>query len=135
MELPELLEIAAKERQAQPPSVIRCCVAAGCVSSGSQAVLETMRKSVKQAGLADQIKVCGVGCMRLCCQGPLVEVDERRGLTPPVSTQNRPLILYQRVTSQNAGSIVDALQGRESTAEQADLTSPFFALQASVVLE
>ncbi len=30
-------------------------------------------KAVKDAGLEDQVEVRGVGCMKLCCQGPLVQ--------------------------------------------------------------
>ena len=57
--------------------VIRCCMAAGCMSSNSKGVKEGLDKAVKEAGLEDQVEVRGVGCMKLCCQGPLVQVDSQ----------------------------------------------------------
>lgn len=122
MDLPELLEIAEKERQSLPPVVVRCCVAAGCVFAHSQAVLGRLEETVQKNGLQDKVKVCGVGCMRLCCQGPLVAVDPEGAL-------------YQKVSPENASTIIDSIQGGTATAERADPHSDFFSLQASVVLE
>jgi bidirectional [NiFe] hydrogenase diaphorase subunit len=122
MELADLHEIEVEERERTPPARIRCCVAAGCVSSQSPAVLRSLEDTVQQAGMSDKVKVCGVGCMRLCCEGPLVQVD-------PAGT------LYQNVTPENGPSIVAALNGGAATAERGDLDSPFFKLQASVILE
>ena len=62
MELTDLLEIADKERQSRPPVTVRCCVAAGCVSSGSQAVLERLHGAVRDAGLT-----ATVAEQDLCC--------------------------------------------------------------------
>jgi bidirectional [NiFe] hydrogenase diaphorase subunit len=122
VERSDLVEIAAAERAACPPLQIRCCVAAGCVSAQSSAVLRKLQETVRTAGLADRVRVAGVGCLRLCSQGPLVQVD-------PEGT------LYQKVTPENAPSIVASLNGGSADAERADPTSPFFALQTSVVLE
>jgi bidirectional [NiFe] hydrogenase diaphorase subunit len=122
VELSELHDIAERERQARPPLEIRCCTAAGCLSADSGAVLGRLRESVQAAGLADRVRVAAVGCLRLCCQGPLVAVEPEGSL-------------YQRVTPGTASAIVDALNGGAVTAERADPHSPFFALQASVVLE
>ncbi len=122
MELADLHEIAEKERRARPPVTIRCCVAAGCVSARSDAVLERLQGAVKDAGLGDRVHVAGVGCLRLCCQGPLVAVDPEGAL-------------YQKVTPDNAPSLVTGMQGCAVTAERADPKAPFFAKQASVVLE
>ena len=97
-------------------------MAAGCLSANSKAVLENLRQTVNSAGLADQIKVAGVGCMRLCCQGPLVAVDPDD-------------VLYQKVTPDNASSIIAGINGGSVTAQRGDPASSFFALQASVILE
>ena len=75
MVIDDLNEIAEKERAARKKYVIRCCMAAGCMSSNSKGVKEGLDKAVKEAGLEDQVEVRGVGCMKLCCQGPLVQVD------------------------------------------------------------
>jgi bidirectional [NiFe] hydrogenase diaphorase subunit len=122
VELSDLLEIADQERQSRPPVQVRCCVAAGCKSAGADAVLGRLDESVRQAGLADCARVAGVGCMRLCCQGPLVAVDPDG-------------LLYQNVTPETAPSIIGGLKGEKVSAERADPNGPFFALQSSVVLE
>ena len=46
MVLNELLEIGAKECQSRKKSVLRCCVAAGCLSSGGQAVKAGLEQAV-----------------------------------------------------------------------------------------
>ncbi|HEY8503982.1 MAG TPA: NuoF family protein [Gemmataceae bacterium] len=122
MELSDLNDITERERRARPPVTVGCCVAAGCVSAGSGAVLETLRRSVREAGLADRVGVAAVGCLRLCGRAPLVRVSPDG-------------LLYQRVTPGNAPSIISALQGGQAEAERCDPAAPFFALQASVVLE
>ena len=89
MDLPELLQIGEKERAAQKPVRIRCCVAAGCLSAGSDAVRANLVEGVKQAGLDDRVQVSGVGCMRLCSRGPLVQIDPEGALFEK-SRRHRP---------------------------------------------
>jgi len=122
VELSDLLDIAAKEQQSRPPHQIRCCTAAGCLSAHSATVLARLRDAVRESGLTDRVRVASVGCMRLCCQGPLVQVDPSNEL-------------YQQVTPDHAVSIVAGLNGGTVTAQRDDPNSPFFALQASVILE
>jgi bidirectional [NiFe] hydrogenase diaphorase subunit len=122
MVLNDLLEIAEKERKARKSVVINCCVAAGCASSGSQAVKESLEKAVKDAKLEDKVEVRGVGCMRLCCQGPLVEISPKEEL-------------FQKVTPQQAASVVGTLNGGKTDAMKGNLKHPFFTKQMSIVLE
>ena len=122
MELADLLAIADAERASRPPIEVRCCVAAGCVSAGSAAVLAGLKKAVTDAGLGDRVRAVGVGCMRLCSRGPLVAVDPDGAL-------------YQEVTAEAAPSVVAGLTGGEVWAERLDPHGPFFSRQASVVLE
>ncbi len=122
MDLPELLELAETERRSRLPIEVRCCVAAGCMSANSEAVLERLSMRVTEAGLADRVKVCGVGCLRLCSQGPLVQVAPEGSL-------------YAKVTPDDAPSVVDAAVGGTAKAERLDTSMPFFALQESVILE
>ncbi len=128
MDLTELQEIAKKERANSKPIRIRCCLAAGCLSSGAIAVKESLSKVTTEAGLADQVQVCGVGCMGLCCQGPLVQVDREGdpGIAP---------LIYEKVTPENAFSIVAALDGGEVKVQKGDLNHPFFTKQLPIVLE
>ena len=62
--------------------------------------------------------------MRLCCEGPLVQVD-------PGGT------LYGRVTPENAGAIIAAAAAPRSGKrhQDGDLSSPFFTKQMPIVLE
>jgi bidirectional [NiFe] hydrogenase diaphorase subunit len=128
MDLTELLEIAEKERVNSKPIRIRCCMAAGCLSSGSIGVKETLEKATIEAGLADQVEVCAVGCMGLCCQGPLIQVDN------PID-ENSSTLLYEKVTPENASSIVAALNGGEAKVQRGDLNHSFFTKQLPIVLE
>jgi bidirectional [NiFe] hydrogenase diaphorase subunit len=96
-------------------------MAAGCMSSNSKGVKEQLEKAVAQAGLGDQVEVRGVGCMKLCCEGPLVQSDPQNAL-------------YVNVTPDNAPSIIDALKGVESHVAQVDPNAAFFTKQRSIVL-
>ncbi|MBN3890246.1 MAG: hypothetical protein HWQ43_14125 [Nostoc sp. JL31] len=55
MDLTELQEIAQKERANSKPTRIRCCMAAGCLSSGAVTVKESLEKSITAAALTNQI--------------------------------------------------------------------------------
>jgi len=122
MDLTDLLEIAEKERSARKPTMIRCCTAAGCLSQNGQAIKKALTDAVAEAGLASEVEVVGVGCMGLCSQGPLVQV----GADGP---------LYEKVTTEDAPSIIAALQGGQATAKTGDPLHPFFTRQVPVVLE
>jgi len=117
----DLIAIAGKERSARKPVRVRCCMAAGCLSSRSADIKTALEKAVKDGGMTERVEVCRVGCMGLCGQGPLVGV-EPEGL------------LYEHVTPENASSIVTALNGGAAEPRRGDLKHPFFARQLPVVL-
>ena len=121
MDLTELIAIAQKEKTASKPVEIRCCVAAGCLSANSQGVKQRLQEVITAENLTETVEVRGVGCMRLCCQGPLVQVDEHT--------------LYQQVTPDDAPAIIAALPGGETTVKKGDLSHPFFTSQMPIVLE
>ena len=121
MILNDLLQVKEKELAAQKKIVLRCCLAAGCISSNSKGVKEQLEKAVAEAGLQDEVEVRGVGCMKLCCDGPLVQADPQNAL-------------YIKVTPENAPSIVAALKGGKSEVQQGDPTAAFFTKQFSIVL-
>jgi bidirectional [NiFe] hydrogenase diaphorase subunit len=83
---------------------------------------EQLQEAVTEAGLGGQVQVSGVGCMGLCSRGPLVRLDPEA-------------VLYERVTSNRANEVVDALQGQPTDLERGDLQHPFFTRQLPVVLE
>lgn len=122
MDITELRTIAQQERDRRKPTRIRCCTAAGCLSSGAAAVRDGLKAAVQHAGLESEVEVCSVGCMRFCGRGPLVAVD-------PQDT------LYEQVTPDDAPSIITAMQGGETTAIRGDLAHPFLAKQMPIVLE
>ncbi len=134
MVIDDLIEIAEKERAARKKHVLRCCLAAGCMSSNSKGVKEALEKAVKDAGLEDQVEVRGVGCMKLCCQGPLVQMDSHdEGATVEVSAVGQGP-LYQKVTPEDAASLVGTLKGKKTKVQRGDPKHPFFAEQLSIVL-
>lgn len=122
MDLSEFQEIAEAELAARKPVQIRVCTAAGCLSSSAHDVQKQLEDAVNREGLGEQVQVCGVGCMRLCCEGPLVAVD-------PAGS------LYERVHPDQAASIVAGLKGGEVTARRGDPGRPFFTRQKPIVLE
>ncbi|WGV25656.1 NuoF family protein [Halotia branconii] len=128
MDLAELQQIAQKERANSKPVRVRCCMAAGCLSSGAVAVKESLEKTTAKAGLTDKVEIRGVGCMGLCCQGPLVQVD-----SPEV--QDFAPLLYEKVTLENTSSIVAEINGDEVKIQRGDLNQPFFTKQLPIVLE
>ena len=121
MILTDLIAIKEKEAAGRKKIILRCCMAAGCMSSDSKGVKEQLDKAVANAGLQNEVEVHGVGCMKLCCEGPLVAADP----------DNK---LYVRVTAENAPSIIAGLKGGKIEVPQADPNSPFFAKQTSIVL-
>lgn len=122
MDLADLHDIAAKEQAGRKEIRVRCCVAAGCLSAGSDAVRKGLEEGVHRAGLADRAQVCGVGCLRLCSRGPLVQVDPEGSL-------------YEKVTPEQAPGIVAALSGGHADAQRGNPDGPFFRRQVPVVLE
>lgn len=117
----DLIAIKEKEIAGRKKIVLRCCLAAGCMSSNSKGIKEQLEKAVAEAGLQNEVEVRGVGCMKLCCEGPLVAADPQNAL-------------YVRVTAANAPSIIAALKGGKADAAQTDPNAPFFAKQHSIVL-
>ena len=94
------------------------CEAAGCLSLGSESVVDALTEAVVERGLTD-VAVRRVGCLGLCARGPLVDVPEHGHL-------------FEEVTAASVGSVVDTLAAPLSSS---DGPSPFFARQLKVVLE
>jgi len=122
MDLSDLLEIAERERASRKPRRIRCCMAAGCLSQNGQSLKNALTEAVEAAGLSDSVEVVGVGCMGLCSQGPIVQVDP-----------DGPM--YFKVKPDDAPAIVAALDGGEANVTKGDPNHPFFVNQLQVVLE
>jgi bidirectional [NiFe] hydrogenase diaphorase subunit len=133
MDIDDLNQIAAKERAEQKKFTLRCCMAAGCISSDSKGVKDALVKAVKDAGMENEVEVRGVGCMKLCCQGPLVQVDTKpEGEGATVQMGEGPLFI--KVTADKAGELVASLKGGKCAVEQTDPKASFFTQQMGVVL-
>ncbi|MBN2506114.1 MAG: SLBB domain-containing protein [Verrucomicrobia bacterium] len=122
MVLEDLLRIKQTELARRKKFTLRCCAAAGCVSAQSLSVHDALVRAVHEAGLDEDVEVRRVGCLRLCCEGPLVVVEPQN-------------ILYQQVKAADAPAIVAALKGGPCNVTRGDLNSPFFRHQKAVVLE
>src|SRR5450631_2247908 len=119
MELAELHQIAEHEREQQKPVRIRCCAAAGCVSSGSLAVKQAFDREIASQGLSDRMQACNVGCLRLCCAGPLVQVDPTQELYEEVKPEQVPSIIASLGRAELCGQ-------PDATATRGESLRPFF---------
>jgi len=124
MTVDELRKIAETERAAQQKFAhhVEVCVAAGCLSSGSDHVCEALKKEIAESGMKNEVLVKGVGCMGLCSAGPLVSV----------STDNK---MYANVTPEQAPEIVRSLDTGADGLPEFPADQPFFARQKKIVLE
>jgi len=120
----ELEQIANTEREAQAKFThqVKVCVAAGCLSTGSQAVKDALDAEIKKRGWEGHCQAKGVGCMGLCSEGPLV--------IPNQGT------MYKCVAGADAEEILDGLSSKQPLTRLLCRTDmPFFARQKKIVLE
>jgi bidirectional [NiFe] hydrogenase diaphorase subunit len=99
------------------------CQAAGCLSMGSDRLMEVLEQGVLEAGLGD-VAVRRVGCLGLCSAGPLVEVPEQQRMFERVGPDDAAAV----------GALVGALAGTSPGGRDVT-TDPFFSRQVKVVLE
>jgi NADH:ubiquinone oxidoreductase subunit F (NADH-binding)/(2Fe-2S) ferredoxin len=64
----------AKDKTKHYKHKVAVCCGAGCISSGSEAVLKKLQEDFKSNGLDSEIEVVPSGCMGPCNQGPLVKI-------------------------------------------------------------
>lgn len=102
---------------------VKVCVAAGCLSSQSGAVLEALKQNVGEK----KCQVKGVGCMGLCSEGPLVSVEPNTG--KPEKT------LYQLVRPEDAPELMESVGQEPLERLQLSGDIPFFSRQVKIVLE
>ncbi len=121
----EELEVMAAKEKAATESVkhhVHVCVAAGCLSQQSDAVLSALGAELKARGKDKECALRGVGCLGLCKAGPLVAVEEQS-------------VLYQTVTAGDASEIVEALDVKPVERLLCPVDVPFFSRQTKVTLE
>ncbi|MGD1941460.1 MAG: NuoF family protein [Leptolyngbyaceae cyanobacterium] len=131
----------------QKPCRIRCCTVGGCLSANSLAVKQQLETAVTAAGLDDQVTVSGVGCMGLCSQGPLVQIDPSGELYAKVMPDQAVQIVAQAGGTGHGDRIGRAeSEPHEFVRQNANATAahpltplsatlPFFTRQHRIVLE
>ena len=119
----ELEQIAEDERAAgeQVEHRLHVCMAAGCMSCQSGLVKEALDKEIARRGWEKRCHAKGVGCMGLCAEGPLVSAGKDT--------------LYQHVTAEDAGALLDSLEGGRVERLLCRTDVPFFQRQKKIVLE
>ncbi|MEA5449119.1 NuoF family protein [Leptolyngbya sp. CCNP1308] len=131
------------------PYRIRCCTVGGCLSANSLAVKTQLETAVTAVGLGDRVTVSGVGCMGLCSQGPLVQIDPSGDLYASVTPDQAAHIVANvensqesGVGSQNPNTIAappypphPPLSPSPPLPTSISPTSPFFTRQHRIVLE
>ena len=115
-------------------SHVLVCAGAGCVSSHSLAVAESLEAAISERGLADEIKVVRTGCMGSCDLGPVAVVYPEGVFYQKLSPDDMPLIVEEHLLK---GRPVERLM-YVAPEDQAPALSmdkiPFFALQQKIVL-
>ncbi|HMP75390.1 MAG TPA: NADH-quinone oxidoreductase subunit NuoF [Kiritimatiellia bacterium] len=119
----EIRAMAAARRDAAQDVKYRLnvCLAAGCQSCHGDSVFKALKKEVETRKL-EGVEIRGVGCLGLCAEGPLVQVDPDN-------------LLYQRVQASDAGELVESLYGKPLKRLACPTDAPFFAAQKQIVLE
>lgn len=52
------------------PQTILVCQKSDCCKRGGHALVQALRTELVERGLAEQVKICGTGCMKRCKAGP-----------------------------------------------------------------
>ena len=121
---PEEIRSMAEARRLAGQDVkyrLNVCLAAGCQSCHGDSVFKALKKEVEARKL-EGVEVRGVGCLGLCAEGPLVQV-EPDGL------------LYQRVAAADAGEVIESLYSKPVKRLECPTNVPFFTAQKPIVLE
>ncbi len=129
----QLEEIATAEHEAaeQYKHTVKVCLAAGCLSTQSDLVKESIEKEVASNGLEGHCKVKGVGCLGLCSQGPLVSIETKDEKDSSKITE----MMYQTVTPDDSKELVASLGKKPVKRLICPTDVPFFRRQTKIVLE
>ncbi len=98
MNLQQLNEISGKirEKHSHCTKRVGVCCGAGCISSGSLGVIQSLKDNLKAKGLEEKVEVFPTGCMGACNEGTLVKMNGKEE------------IVYQKVDADNCVQIIDS---------------------------
>lgn len=118
----DIFEIADNRKKIEEKykEKIHVCCAAGCLSSRSDTVKETIIKEIKKK--KGNYLVKGVGCLGLCAKGPLISLGSKGEI-------------YHNVTPENAKEIIDNFDTKNLKDNKFPKDFPFFSRQKKIVLE
>lgn len=114
---------------------IYCCHSTGCKSSGSDDILELIKKIVAEHKLEEKVRIVATGCMGLCAQGPLIRVEikgQKDRLFKRIDLNAAKLVMEKYV--------IPSLSKETAIAKELEpfvlsLDLPFFKKQEKVVLK
>ena len=118
----DLLEIVDKIKadEEEYSEKLYVCLAAGCISSNSEALKTALEEAAKKKGKSYLVK--RVGCLGLCAKGPLVLVK---------STGD----IYHDVKPEDAKDIIDSIGTDKLKDKKFTQDHPFLKYQKKIVLE
>jgi NADH:ubiquinone oxidoreductase subunit F (NADH-binding)/(2Fe-2S) ferredoxin len=133
-ELKTLLD-KAKQKNAQYKHKICVCCGAGCISSGSEEVLNKIQEEIKVRGLENEVRAVPTGCMGPCNQGPLVKFLPDNTIYQKVDCENiRQVVQSQLIDKKPIEDLLIFSDSREKPFLNAD-EDPFFKKQLKIALK
>ena len=115
-------------------SHILVCTGAGCVASGAMEIKSALEESLRQHGLAEEVRVIGTGCLGPCAVGPVAVVHPDGVFYQGIKPEDAGVIVSEHLLK---GRVVerlvykDAVKGRSVAALQ-DIG--FFRKQVKIIL-
>jgi NADH:ubiquinone oxidoreductase subunit F (NADH-binding)/(2Fe-2S) ferredoxin len=111
------------------------CCGAGCISSGSEAVMKKLQEEIKDRGLESEVEIIPTGCMGPCNQGPLMKYLPENTIYQKVDCSNISRIVQSQVIEKKP---IEALLLFADSREKPFANSaedPFFSKQLKIVLK
>ena len=111
------------------------CCGAGCISSGSEAIMKKLQEEIIERGLESEVEVIPTGCMGPCNQGPLMKYLPENTIYQKVDCSNISKIVQSQLVEKKP--IEDLLlfsDSRQKPFVHAD-EDPFFSRQLKIVLK
>jgi len=120
----EFIQLGEEQRKknGQYEHSIDVCVAAACVSMQSDKIKKSIEDEVKKKELGTNCRVRGVGCMGLCAEGPLININNGKSL-------------YCNVKEEDAQEIVSTIDKEPIERLKLSADVPFFDHQLKIALE
>jgi NADH:ubiquinone oxidoreductase subunit F (NADH-binding)/(2Fe-2S) ferredoxin len=111
------------------------CCGAGCISSGSEAVMKKLQEEIIERGLQAEVEIIPTGCMGPCNQGPLMKYLPENSIYQKVDCSNISRIVQSQVIEKKPiEQLLLFADSRERPFSNAD-EDPFFSKQLKIVLK